>query len=118
MIIFRPWFGEHLNSALPQPVELGGKRVLVDADFTDRGLRRHAATGEPVDVDLRSIGSGGRSGQRQQIGRDIVAIVGECFQVLAFQHQRCCIVFRANVQPGGFIDGDPLGSLGYCKSDI
>ena len=69
-------------------IELGGKRIRIDADFADRTLRRQLAAAEAVDEELRSVGSGRRTGQRFQIRLQIVWIVRQRIEVRFLQNQR------------------------------
>src|SRR5262245_3581145 len=52
--------GEDFDAAVAELVVLRGKRILIDADFTDGRLRGKLARGEAVNVDLSAIGAGGR----------------------------------------------------------
>ena len=47
--------------------------------------------GKSVDINLSAIRSGRRTGQRRQLIRQLIGIVGERVEVLAFQHDRAGI---------------------------
>ena len=74
-----------------------GEGILVDADFADRRLRRQLPGGESVDVNLSAVRPSRRSGQRLQLRRQLVRIVGERVEVFALQDQRARAVFRTDI---------------------
>ena len=87
--------GEDLDAAVAQAVVLGGKWILVDADFADRRLRRNLAAGESVDINLSAVGARRRTGQRLQFALQFVGIVGERVQVLALDDDGVGVVLGA-----------------------
>ena len=102
--------GENLDAAEAQPVEFGGKGILVDADLADGFLGRQLAAAETIDVDLPAVGTGAGAGQRLQRVGKIVGIVRQRLQVVALDHQRGGVVVRLPRSPavGLFLHRDFL----------
>ena len=73
--------GQNLDSAETEPVVLGGKRVLVDANLADGFLGRQLAAAEPIDVDLAAVGAGAGTGQGLERIGQVVGIVRQRFQI-------------------------------------
>src|SRR6202034_1012908 len=71
------------DAAVTQLVVLGRKRILVNADFANRGLGRKLAGGETVDIHLAAVRSRRGAGQGLQVGQQFVGIVGQSFEFLA-----------------------------------
>ena len=86
--------GEDLDPPHTDAVVFGGERVLIDAHFANRRLRRQTAAGETIDVDLSAIRPRGRTRQRGKIGRQIVPVVRQGIQFFAAHHQRAGIVAK------------------------
>jgi hypothetical protein len=108
--LIRARFGEDLDAAITQLAELGRERVLIDAYFADRSLRRKLAAAEPVDINLAALGTGRRSGQRLQVRLQIVRVVRERLQIFSAQDQGRSIIggLRGHAGPGIFLDGHLL----------
>ena len=69
----------------------GENGLAVDADLADGGLRRQTAAGEAIDVELAAAGSGSRTGQRLQLQREFVGIVGERRELPFAQHHAAAV---------------------------
>ena len=91
--------GENLDAPIAQPVEFSRKGILVDANLANRRLGRKLPAAEAVDVDLAAVGSGRGSGQRRQLVRQFIRIVGERVQIRALEDD------GAGVAAGFHIDG-------------
>ena len=78
--------GENLDAPVADLVELGGKRILIDANLADRRLGRQLPAGESVDVNLPAVRARRGAGQRGQFVRQLVGIVGQGIEVAAFEH--------------------------------
>src|SRR5215469_12776436 len=72
--------GEDFDTAIAEAIVLRRERVLVDANLADGGLRRKLSAGEAVNVNLSAVGSGRRPGQRGELARQLVRIVGESLE--------------------------------------
>jgi hypothetical protein len=59
-------------------------------------------TGEAVDVDLRSIGAAAGAGQRLQLLRKLVGIVGQCRELLFPEDQRVAVIRGVGAHAVGF----------------
>ena len=60
--------GEDFYAAIAEFVVFGRKRVLVDTDLANRGLRRKLTRSEPVDIHLAAVRTCRRPCERLQIG--------------------------------------------------
>ena len=87
-------------------VEFGRKRVRIDADFADGTLGGQLAAAEAVDEELRAVRAGGGSGERLQIGLQVVRIVGKGFEIFVLQHERADIGRRIDVYLAGRLIAD------------
>jgi len=96
--LVRAGLGENFNSAKTHAVILRGKWVLVDADFTDGRFGRKLAAGEAIDIDLPAVRSSGRAGQRLQIGKQFIGIVGQGFELFTRDDDRSGVVRRVHIQ--------------------
>src|SRR5262245_9606322 len=72
---FAAGFGEDLDAAHAKPVVLGGKRVLVDADFANGTFGRQFAAAETVYEQFAAVRPGGGAGQHLQSVVQIVGVV-------------------------------------------
>ncbi len=103
--------GENLDAPVAQPVELGGKGILVDANLADRRLGRKLPAAEAVDINLPAVRSSRGSGQRRQLVGQFIGIVGERVQVLALEDD------GAGVAAGLHVDrGDSSVTITLCCS--
>src|SRR5580700_296314 len=73
--------GEDLDFPVAYLVVLGRKGILIDADLADGFLGRKLAAAEAVDEDGAAVGSGRRAGERLEVGREVVGVVGERIEV-------------------------------------
>ena len=69
--------GENVDASKPRTIVLRRKRIGVDADLADRRLRRQVAAGKAVDVDLSTHRPRCGAGERFQLLREFVGIVGK-----------------------------------------
>ena len=67
--LVRTGLREDLDTAKADAVELGGIRILVDADFADGRFGRDASAGEAVDKDLTAVRAGTGAGEGLQLLR-------------------------------------------------
>ncbi len=84
MELVRPRLGKNLDSPIAQLVIFGGEGILVDADFADRRLWRQLPRSKSIDINLSAIRPRRRTGERLQLRRQLVRIVREGIEVLAF----------------------------------
>lgn len=89
---------EDLDAAEAELVVLGRERILIDADLADGVLGGDLAAAESIDEDGASIRTGGGSGERLEVGGEVVRIVGERLQVLSPQDDGAGV--------GGSVSGD------------
>src|SRR5580704_16230715 len=89
---------EYFDSAESQLVVLGRKRILVDADLTDRVFLRKFTATESVDENRSAVRTGRRARERLQI----VAIYDQSVGI--------CRSFRADPRACIRIDGYPLSN--------
>ena len=109
MPFVRAGLGEDLNAAKTRSIILGGKWILIDADFADGGLWRQGSVGEAININLSAVRPHGRPGKREQILLQFVRIVGERFEVLALENRGAGIVRRIDIDGCGFaLNGDLL----------
>ena len=87
-------FGENLDASVADMVEFGGKGILVDANLADGRLGRERAASEAVDVNLAAVRSGCRPSQRRQFVRQLIRIVRQRVQVLAFKNDGAGVAAR------------------------
>ena len=80
--LIRSGLGENFDSPVPKLVVLGRKRILIDANLTNRRFRRQLPGRKSINVHLAAIGARRRPGQRLQLRRQFIRIVRERFQVL------------------------------------
>ena len=66
MKLIRTQLGKNLDAPVAEFVILRRERILVDADFANRGFRRKLPAGKTVNVNLTAIGPGRGSGERLQ----------------------------------------------------
>ena len=83
MVLVGSWLGEDFDAAVTQLVVFGRKRILIDADLADGRFRRELTGRETVNVHLPAIRPGRRSGQRLQIGLQLIGIVGKSLELCA-----------------------------------
>src|SRR5580704_3064941 len=93
-------FREDFDAPIPELVVFGRERVLIDANLADGILARQGAAGETIDVNLSAARSSGWSGQRLQIGLQIVGIVRQGLQIGSPQHQGTRILGRVHAHLG------------------
>src|ERR1700745_2035550 len=74
--------GEDFDTAVADFVVLGGKRVLIDADFADGRLWGQLSGGKSVNIELAAIRAGGRAGESGQVALQFVGIIRERFEFL------------------------------------
>ena len=67
--LVRTGLREDLDTAKADAVELGGVRILVDANFADGRFGRDASAGEAVDKDLTAVRAGTGAGEGLQLLR-------------------------------------------------
>ena len=109
MPFVRTGLGEDLYAAKARAIILGGKWILIDADFANGGLWRQGSVGEAIDINLSSVWPHGGSGKREQILLQFVRIVGERFEVRALENRGAGIVRRIDIDGCGVaLDGDLL----------
>jgi hypothetical protein len=92
---------EDFDPAISQLVVLRRERILIDANFTDGLLGRQLPAAESIDEDGSAIGTGGGTGKRLQIRREIIRIVRQGIEVGSAQHQGARITRRIRAQGGG-----------------
>jgi hypothetical protein len=68
--------GKDLHAREPRSIVLRREGIRVDADLADRRFRRQIPSRKPVDEDLSAARPGRRPGQRLQLQRQFVGIVG------------------------------------------
>ena len=98
MKLVRARFGEHLDAAKSKLVVLSGIRVLIDANFANRRLRRQLPAGEAVDVNLAAIRPGSRPSQRAQLRRQLIRIIRQRIQILAADDGSAGVRIRIGAQ--------------------
>src|SRR5207302_7277791 len=59
--------GENFDAAVAELVVFGGKWILIQANFANRGFRRKLPGREAVDINLAAVGTGGRACKRGQL---------------------------------------------------
>ena len=120
MVFVGPRFGEDLDPAQAEFVELRRKGVLVDANLANRLLGRNLSRAESINVDLASPGAGRGSGQRLQIGLQVFGIIGQSREIIAAQDRGGGIVggLQANRRPGVLFDHDLLDGRGHHQPQI
>ena len=89
--------GKNLDTAIAEFVVLRRERILVDADFANRRLRRKLPSGKTVDVNLASIGPRRGSRQRLQFRLQFVRIIGESLKILTLNNDGAGIALRRHL---------------------
>ena len=59
--------GENFDAAVAELVVFGRKRILIDADFADRGFWRELAGGEAINIYLAAVRTGGRARESLEV---------------------------------------------------
>ncbi len=103
MKLVRSGLGENLNSPVAQFVILRGKRILIDADFTDGSFGRKRAGSKTVDIHLATIRACGWPGQRLKFGLQLIGIIRKRFEVLALHDDHAGVVRRCDIHFRGRI---------------
>ena len=98
MHLVRTRLCEDLDASIAQLVVLRRKRILVDANLTNRRLRRQLPARESVHVDLPAVRSRGWSRQRRQFARQLIRIIRQRIQVLPRQYRRTLVRVRIHTQ--------------------
>jgi len=104
--------GEDLDAAGAERVVLGREGVGVDPNFADRLFRRKLAAAEAIDEDLAAIRTRRWSGQRLQVGRKIIRVVGERLQIVPPKHQ------GPGIFDGSVLTAGPAFSATVTCSDL
>jgi hypothetical protein len=98
--------GEDLDASEAEAVVLGREGVLVDADLSDRFFGRQVAAAESVNEDLAAVGPCGGPGQGLKGIGEIVRIIRQRSEVVAFQHQGGGVVIGLDADAGACVGGN------------